>query len=96
VHIGKDLQFDVPGLREIFFEQDRIVTKPGFRSRRADASAAANSSWRRTMRMPLPSPAGRCLDQHRKSYRLGFARKERIRLIIAVIPGHQRHAPRGP
>ena len=65
-------------------------------SRCADASAAANSSARVTIFMPLPPPPAVALISTGKPIFFGLAREQRRRLVVAVITGHERHATRWP
>ena len=90
--VGKDLDFDVPGLARIALDQDRVVAETG------GCLAAAGCEIRLELGVlpnnthALAATPGTGFDQQRVTDSFGFLRKQRITLVCAVVAGNQRHA----
>jgi hypothetical protein len=92
LRVGKDLDFDVARLGDVFFDQHMLVAEAGNRLAFAEASASGKSSLLSTRRMPLPPPPAAGLDQYRVADLVGFTVQQGGRLVVAVVARGERHS----
>ena len=89
--VGEHLDLDVPRLRQVRLDQHAVVAEARLRLAQARRERGIEIGAAFDDAHSLPTTAGRRLDQHRVSDRVGFAMKMRAVLVDAVIAGNERH-----
>jgi hypothetical protein len=92
VRIGKDLELDVPRVGQVLLEQHALVTEgrlrftPGRGERGGEPVAALDDAH------ALAAAAGRSLDEHRITHRVGLRQQRAVVLRAAVVARNDGYA----
>ena len=90
--IGKNLEFDVTRLQQIFLNQHAIVAKGARCLTLGPGEYGGKLGGAGNHPHAAAAAAGNGLDQYRKPDPLGLVQQTREVLVFAVIAGNQRHA----
>ena len=95
VMVAEQLNFDVPGVFEIFLDQQGSVAKGGLGLAASAGQRGFDLGLGSDNPHPLASASGRSLDQDRQPDRQNFVAQPLARLVLSVVAGNHRHARLG-